>query len=67
MKIVVSSMSAAFLSLAACGPAPNEASKTHEEKGAFESYTETQKETLDKAKSLRDEMEKVNEERLKDL
>ncbi len=60
-------LSAALILLAACGPTPDDTPAAQEEKGAFESYTETQKEALDKAKALREDMEKANEERLKDL
>ena len=64
LKIV---LSAALVVLVACGPAPDDTPAAQEEKGAFESYTQTQKETLDKAKSLTEDMEKANKERLKDL
>ena len=68
MKIMLATvLSAALVVLAACGPTPDDAPAAQEEKGAFESYTETQKEALDKAKSLRDDLEKTNQERLNDL
>ena len=68
MNILIKTVpSAALILLAACGPTPDDAPAAQEEKGAFESYTETQKEALDKAKALREDMEKANEERLKDL
>ncbi|MDO3382223.1 hypothetical protein [Gilvimarinus algae] len=47
--------------LAACGPTEDTDAKA--EKGAFESYTASQKQVLDKAKALKTDIEKAEKER----